>query len=123
MPTRGHDIRVARVYDERQDGEGIRVLVDRVWPRGLTKDRARVTEWCKAVAPSNELRTWYGHEPQRFAEFTRRYRAELRRPEQAAALEHLRELARQDTLTLVTATKRVDISQAAVLAELLRERP
>lgn len=73
--------------------------------------------------PSSELRTSYRQEPERFAEFTRSYHAELRRPEQAAALEHLRELAREDTLTLVTATKRAEISHAAVLAELLRERP
>jgi uncharacterized protein YeaO (DUF488 family) len=122
MPTRRPDIRIARVYDEPQDGDGTRVLVDRLWPRGVRKDRAAVAEWCRAVAPSSELRTWYGHEPARFAEFTRRYRAELHRPEQAAALEHLRDLARQGTVTLVTATKRADISQAAVLAELLRER-
>lgn len=122
MTARQHDVQVARVYDAPDGADGVRVLVDRVWPRGLSKDRAQLDEWCKAVAPSTALRTWYGHDPERFAEFSRRYRAELAEPEPAAALRHLRELARHGTLTLLTATKRVDISQAAVLAEVLRHR-
>jgi uncharacterized protein YeaO (DUF488 family) len=96
------------------------VLVDRIWPRGLSKEKAGLEEWCKAVAPSTALRTWYGHAPERFEEFGRRYRAELEEPERAQALEHLRDLARHGTLTLLTATKRADISEAVVLADLLR---
>ncbi len=115
-----HDVRVARAYDQPAATAGLRVLVDRIWPRGLRKDRARLDEWCKAVAPSSALRSWYGHDRQRFEEFARRYRDELAEPEAAAALEHLRELAGSATLTLLTATKDVQISQAAVLAELLR---
>lgn len=110
--------RVRRVYDEPAEGE-YRVLVDRVWPRGLSKDRAHIDEWCKQVAPSTALRQWYGHDPARYAEFARRYRAELDDPEPAAALAHLRELASDHPLTLLTATKQSDISQAAVLADLL----
>lgn len=114
-----HQVTVARVYDDPANSTGARVLVDRVWPRGLSKERAHLDEWCKAVAPSSTLRSWYGHDPQRFAEFKRRYHDELAQPEPAAALEHLRELARGGTLTLLTATKDVRISQAAVLADLL----
>jgi uncharacterized protein YeaO (DUF488 family) len=114
------EIRLRRVYDEPTSEDGTRVLVDRVWPRGLSKDRAHVDEWLKEVAPSTELRKWYGHDPGRFAEFTRRYRAELQEPERAEALARLRRLARDQTVTLVTATKAIEISQAAVLADLIR---
>ena len=68
-------MKLARVYDEPVPGEGLRVLVDRLWPRGVRKDDPRVGRWCKQVAPSTELRQWYGHDPQRFAEFAQRYRA------------------------------------------------
>jgi uncharacterized protein YeaO (DUF488 family) len=116
-------IQVRRIYDEPQPGDGQRVLVDRVWPRGLSKDHAHLDEWCKQVAPSTSLRTWYRHDPDRYQEFARRYRAELAEPERAEALAHLRELAAAGPLTLLTATKHSDISQAAVLAELLGRRP
>jgi len=113
-------VRVCRAYDEPTESDGTRVLVDRLWPRGLSKDKARLDEWCKQVAPSTELRKWYQHDPDRFREFGRRYRAELLDDERAQALRHLQELAEQGTLTLVTASKAVDISEAAVLADLLR---
>jgi uncharacterized protein YeaO (DUF488 family) len=116
-------VRVRRVYEEPSPDDGARVLVDRVWPRGLTKDRAHLDEWCKQIAPSTELRTWYGHDESRYGEFHRRYVAELEEAERATALAHLRELAGQRTLTLLTATKQVDISQASVLAEVLGQRP
>jgi uncharacterized protein YeaO (DUF488 family) len=112
-------ITVARVYDPPA-GSAARVLVDRVWPRGLRKDDANLDEWCKDVAPSTELRTWYGHDPARFDEFTRRYRAELADPARAVVVKRLRALARKQPLVLLTATKAVDISQAAVLADVLR---
>src|SRR5262245_4375792 len=114
-------VRVRRVYEEPAEDDGTRVLVDRIWPRGMTKARAGLDEWCKQVAPSPELRTWYHHAPELFAEFGRRYRRELTDPERAAAVTHLRELARSGTLTLLTATKQAEISEAAVLAELLRQ--
>ena len=110
---------VARVYDDPTGKDGVRVLVDRIWPRGLTKEKANLDEWCKDVAPSTELRKWYNHDPERFKEFGRRYRAELKAPERAEALKHLRELAKKRTLTLLTATKQPDISEAAVLADLI----
>jgi uncharacterized protein YeaO (DUF488 family) len=116
-------VRVGRVYDARTAEDGVRVLVDRLWPRGLTKDRADLDEWCKQLAPSADLRRWYGHDPDRFAEFARRYRTELDDPDRAEQLHHLRELSRHRPLTLLTATRHVDISEAAVLASLLAAEP
>jgi uncharacterized protein YeaO (DUF488 family) len=118
--ARSHAVKVGRVYDEPARGDGVRVLVDRIWPRGMSKEKAHLDEWCKAVAPSPTLRTWYQHDPERFEEFGRRYRAELDEPERAAALHHLRELAERQPMTLLTATKHAEISEAVVLAELLR---
>jgi uncharacterized protein YeaO (DUF488 family) len=114
------NVRVRRVYEDPGPDDGARVLVDRIWPRGLTKARAALDEWCKDVAPSGELRKWYAHDPDRFAEFGRRYQEELKEPQRAAALAHLRALARARPLTLLTATRQPDISEAAVLAGLLR---
>ena len=114
------DVRTRRVYDEPRASDGRRVLVDRLWPRGLSRDAAHIDEWLKAVAPSGELRRWYGHDPARFDEFRRRYGDELREPEPAAALLHLRELAAAGTVTLLTATRDLEHSQAADLAMRLR---
>jgi uncharacterized protein YeaO (DUF488 family) len=114
------DIRVRRVYDDAVPEDGTRVLVDRVWPRGLRKDAAHLDDWAKDVAPSSELRTWYGHDPAKFGEFRHRYTAELTQPGPQAALGRLRALAAQGPVTLLTATKDIGISQAAVLAQLLR---
>jgi uncharacterized protein YeaO (DUF488 family) len=113
-------IQVRRIYDAPAADDGARVLVDRLWPRGVSKERAHLDEWCKQIAPSPELRNWYHHDPKLFEEFTRRYVDELRDPEPATALTHLKELARQQNLTLLTATKDPEISEAAVLAELLK---
>jgi uncharacterized protein YeaO (DUF488 family) len=115
-------VQVRRVYDPPKSDDGRRVLVDRLWPRGLSKERARLDHWCKEIAPSTELRVWYGHDPDRYSEFAHHYRAELGDPERAAAFAHLRELAGHGQLTLLTATKRSDISEAAVLADLLGKR-
>ncbi|WIB65954.1 DUF488 family protein [Curtobacterium sp. MCBD17_040] len=114
-----HPVVVRRAYEEPLATDGTRVLVDRIWPRGLTKERAHLDEWCKSVAPSSALRTWYAHVPERFEEFTTRYRAELEEPERAAAFQHLRELVKGRPLTLLTATKQPEISEAAVLTLLL----
>lgn len=96
------------------------MLVDRLWPRGVSKSAAHLDEWDKAVAPSDELRRWYGHDPAKFAEFRERYDAELQAPERAEALAHLKDLARSGTITLLTATKDVEHSEAEVLADRLR---
>ena len=116
----GAKVRVRRVYEEPEPSDGTRVLVDRIWPRGLTKAKAALDEWCKDVAPSTELRKWYSHDPARFEDFGRRYLAELNDPQRAGALAHLRELAKDRQLTLLTATRQPEISEAAVLAEMLR---
>ncbi|GAA4572196.1 DUF488 domain-containing protein [Planotetraspora kaengkrachanensis] len=115
-------VRVARVYDGPAPDDGARVLVDRLWPRGLAKDAAALDDWCREIGPSAELRTWFGHDPDRFEEFVVRYRDELDEPVRAAALAHLIELGKRGTLTLLTATKAVDVSHALVLARLISRR-
>jgi uncharacterized protein YeaO (DUF488 family) len=111
------DIRARRVYEAPSSADGTRVLVDRIWPRGLAKDAANIDEWAKPLAPSTELRRWYGHDPGKFDEFRRRYQTELADPQRREALRHLRELAESGPLTLLTATRDLQHSQAAVLAE------
>jgi uncharacterized protein YeaO (DUF488 family) len=109
-------IRMARVYDDPSPDDGQRILVDRLWPRGFRKDDPRVGIWFKDVAPSKELREWYNHQPERFDEFARRYREELQDSE---ALDELLKLTKRGVVTLVTATREVQGSHAAVLATLL----
>jgi uncharacterized protein YeaO (DUF488 family) len=115
------DVRVGRAYDDPSPKDGARVLVDRLWPRGLRKEAARLDDWEKDIAPSTKLRTWYHHDPAKFDEFRSRYLAELAGPQEQAALDRLRALAATRPVTLLTATRDVDISEAAVLAEFLRE--
>ncbi|GAA2592888.1 DUF488 domain-containing protein [Streptomyces axinellae] len=117
-------VRVRRVYEDPEPGEdGVRVLVDRVWPRGESKERAALDAWEKAVAPSTELRKWYGHDPERFEGFAARYRAELETEEGEQALADLLAHApRGGTLTLLTATKEPSLSHARVLEEELEKR-
>ena len=115
------DIRLRRIYDDPAEDDGIRVLVDRLWPRGVSKVRADLDEWCTEVAPSDALRKWYGHDPAKFEEFGARYRSELTGPDRASALRRLRLMGRHDRLTLLTATKHLHLSQAVIVAELLRD--
>lgn len=117
--TQKPNVKVRRIYDSVTPEDGTRVLVDRIWPRGVSKSRAHLDEWCKDIAPSTELRKWYSHDPALFDEFTRRYRDELAQSTRAAALAHLCDLAKKQSLTLLTATKRADLSEAAVLADLI----
>ena len=116
-------VQVRRAYEDPAQGDGARVLAGRIWPRGLTKARAALDQWCKEIAPSTELHKWYGHDPERFEEFGRRYQAQLAEPERAGALAHLRELASGPGVTLLTATRQPEISEAAILARLLRDWP
>ncbi|NJC66651.1 DUF488 family protein [Planosporangium flavigriseum] len=121
-PARVHAARVVRVkraYDEPDPADGRRVLVDRLWPRGLTKQAAAVDEWLRDVAPSSDLRRWYGHAPARFAEFTHRYRTELADRQHADSLHRLRTLAQAGPLTLLTAARDVEHAHTAVLVDLL----
>lgn len=109
-------VRVARVYSEPGDDDGYRVLVDRLWPRGVRKDGGAFDEWLRDVAPSDELRHWYAHDEAKLEEFVRRYQVELEADPAAAALERLRGFVSRGALTLVTATKELALSHAEVLA-------
>ncbi len=115
----GKDVRYRRIYDDVSSEDGTRILVDRIWPRGIRKQDAHVDEWMRDVAPSTELRRWYGHDPDRYAEFRRRYLAELREPQRRQALQRLRETAGHNRMTLLTASRDLEHSQAAVLAHRL----
>jgi uncharacterized protein YeaO (DUF488 family) len=119
MPLR-HDISLHRVYEDRD--AGYRVLVDRLWPRGLSFADAALDEWLRDVAPSTELRRWYHHDAARFEEFARRYRAELREPPASDAVKRLIAVAQIRPVTLLTATRDVEHSGARVLQERLTSR-
>ena len=113
-------IRVKRVYDEPARGDGLRVLVDRLWPRGLSKERAKVDVWLKDVAPSHELRRWFHHDPTRWSEFEARYRAELAARKEP--LDLLREKSRKRIVTLLYGARDPERNQAIVLKRLLESR-
>ena len=115
----GNDVRYRRIYDDASSEDGLRILVDRIWPRGVRKEDANVDEWLREIAPSTELRRWYGHDPDRYAEFRRRYLAELREPVRKQAAQRLRETAGHNRMTLLTASRDLEHSQAAVLAHWL----
>jgi uncharacterized protein YeaO (DUF488 family) len=112
------DVRLKRVYDPPAPEDGCRVLIDRLWPRGVSREQARLDDWDKQLAPSTELRQWFGHEPTRFAEFRRRYIEELRR--ERPRLTALRRRARHGTLTLVYSAHDSEHNDAVVLADVLR---
>jgi uncharacterized protein YeaO (DUF488 family) len=114
-------VRVARIYDEPSADDGRRILVDRLWPRGVSKERARLDDWCKEIAPSTQLRRWYGHDPERFEEFSVRYRAELSEGEGAEALSRIAGDARSGVVTLLTATKVPEISEAVVIKSVIED--
>jgi uncharacterized protein YeaO (DUF488 family) len=115
--VRSPTIRVKRVHDPPARADGVRVLVDRLWPRGLKKEEAHIDHWLKDVAPSTELRRWFGHDPARWSEFRRRYRAELEaRPDALAAL---RRLAEGRALTLLFAARDAQHNNAVALREML----
>lgn len=112
-------IRLKRVYEPAEEGDGARYLVERLWPRGVTKEAAALAGWLKEVAPSAELRKWYGHEPERWPEFERRYREELHDEAHRAALEELRQAARHGPITLVYAAHDEERNSAVVLRQVL----
>lgn len=110
-------IRLKRVYESASSEDGMRILVDRLWPRGLRKEDAAVDRWLKEIAPSTELRQWFGHDPVRWPEFRRRYTAELR--QHTTMLDETRELAKQGTVTLVFGAHDEQHNNAVVLREVL----
>ncbi len=111
-----------RAYDPPTQNDGYRVLVDRVWPRGVSREDAAIDEWCRDIAPSDALRRWYGHEVERWDEFRDRYKGELTEDPGRAALEALAARARKQRVTLVFGARDAEHSQAAVLKELLDAR-
>jgi uncharacterized protein YeaO (DUF488 family) len=112
------DVRLKRAYEPATASDGYRVLIDRLWPRGVLRDRAKLDEWDRDLPPSTELRRWFGHDPSRFEEFRRRYLNELRY--KRARLKELRRRAREGTLTLVYSARDRDHNDAVVLAEVIR---
>ncbi|MET8946381.1 DUF488 family protein [Streptomyces sp. NPDC004542] len=114
-------VRVRRIYEPPEADDGLRVLVDRLWPRGVSKDTARVDEWPKGLTPSDELRRWYHGGEGSYDEFRSRYEAELAAPEAVELLDGLRESAGRGPVTLVTASKNLAQGHVAVLADLLGE--
>ena len=118
VTLQGMDIRTKRAYEPAEESDGYRVLIDRLWPRGVSRERAELDEWIKELAPSGELRQWFGHDPARFDEFRRRYADELR--SQRPLLTALRRRARLGTLTLVYSARDTEHNDAVVLAEVLR---
>ena len=118
-PTRTGGATVRRIYDRAGRGEGHRVLVDRLWPRGVTREPGLFDDWLKDAAPTTELRRWYGHDPEKYAVFARRYRTELTQEPARGVVAALRTRAARGRVTLLTATKDVDHSGARVLAEVI----
>jgi uncharacterized protein YeaO (DUF488 family) len=113
------DVRAKRAYDEPDAGDGYRILIDHVWPRGISKQRAHLDEWARELAPSDELRKWFDHVPERFGEFRARYRDEL--AAHSEQVDELRRRAQQGPLTIVYAARDTEHNNAIVLAELIRD--
>lgn len=111
-----------RVYDPPEKTDGRRILVDRLWPRGLARDKAQINEWLREIAPSHELRKWFGHKPERWKEFQQRYREELRKAERREQLRHLRALMRKGRVTLLFAAKDSEHNNVKVLTSILEQR-
>ncbi len=113
-------LNIKRAYEQPSRNDGARILVDRIWPRGVSKKKAALDEWFKDIAPSPDLRKWFGHDPERFAEFRRRYRAELK--SNKVAVKHMRDLMKKGRVTLLYGAHDEEHNHARVLAEYLRGR-
>ena len=113
-----HGLQIKYVRDPVSPEDGERILIDRLWPRGVSKERAHLTAWMRDLAPSHELRQWFGHDPARWAEFRRRYRQELRERGQLDALREIRDRARRTRITLVFGASDREHNDAVVLLEL-----
>lgn len=112
-------MKIKRIYDSPSADDGLRILVDRLWPRGISKEKAHIDFWYKEIAPSNELRIWFGHKPQLFKEFTQRYTEELenKKPD----LKEIKKLAKKEPITLLYAAKDEKINHAIVLKRILEK--
>jgi uncharacterized protein YeaO (DUF488 family) len=122
MTSHKSTIQMKRVYDDPEPGDGTRVLVDRLWPRGLSKEQARVDVWLKDIAPSNEMRKWFGHDPEKFAQFRQRYTQELTSGAALEALQQLRGMAEKGVVTLLYAAHDSEHSNATVLRDILLQQ-
>jgi len=114
-------LRVKRVYDKKGAGDGKRILIDRLWPRGLRTEDAAIDDWLKELSPSDELRRWFNHEPEKWQEFRRRYRKELSSPEKREILKRIAKEAAHSDITLVYGASETEYNNARVLAELIGE--
>ena len=115
-------VNIRRAYDQPCARDGVRILVDGLWPRGVSKADLKISAWEKSIAPSKALRTWYAHDPAKWPEFCRRYRKELQDPPRREVLDRLVRLAGQGNLTLVFAARNAEHSNAAVIAEVIQSR-
>jgi uncharacterized protein YeaO (DUF488 family) len=115
-------VNIRRAYDKPRARDGIRILVDGLWPRGVSKADLKISRWEKAIAPSKALRAWYGHDPEKWPEFRRRYREELEESPRREVLDRLVRLAGQGNLTLVFGARDAEHSNAAVIAEVIQAR-
>lgn len=121
MEAGAGEVRIKRIYEAADSADGYRALVDRLWPRGISRQRAALDAWLVELAPSTQLRLWFGHDPRRWSEFRRRYRAELR--SQRKVLDSLRQRAREQRVTLLFGSREPRINHAAVLREVLLKTP
>ncbi|MEN1967575.1 DUF488 domain-containing protein [Lentibacillus sp. N15] len=114
-------IAMKRIYEDAAQDDGVRILVDRVWPRGMSKEKAKLDHWMKEIGPSSELRKWFGHDPDKFPEFKQKYKDELASGEQHEELEKLKKLTKEhnDQITLLFSAKDEQYNQARVLKEIL----
>ncbi|HZT07678.1 MAG TPA: DUF488 family protein [Chloroflexota bacterium] len=115
-------VRLRRIYEPPEPDDGVRILVDRLWPRGLKKEDAHIDAWLRDVAPSSDLRRWFGHDAGRWSDFRARYRAELQEPERAADLQRLVDEARKGPVTILCAAHDLEQSNGAVIRDLIAER-
>ena len=110
-------IKVKRIYDPPSPDDGKRILIDRLWPRGMKKEKAHIDEWLKEISPSNELRKWYSHDPAKWSEFQKRYRAEISK--QKELLKRIRNEGKKGTVTLLFSTKELELNNAVALKEII----
>jgi len=114
-----YSITIKRVYEAPEESDGYRILIDRLWPRGIKKESANLTEWLKDIAPSNELRKWFNHEPEKFVEFSKRYREELK--QHTEDLKRIAKLVQSQKVTLLFGAKNETQNQAVVVQQVLKE--
>ncbi len=112
-------LKIKRAYDKKESGDGKRILIDRLWPRGLSKAEADIDEWIKELGPSTELRKWFGHDPERWVEFRKRYTRELSEPDKKALLENISQMALRQNVTLIYSAKDTEHNDVKVLEEII----